>query len=397
MFDKYTTGLIVEAACVLGCLIILSYWIKDRKSSAYLWWIGGFVLSGLGVLLSAQRAYLPLVLNHSLPGLIALLGAVSLWVGLRAFDRRPMPRLAILPPAIWMLGLPLFHADFTMRQVLYNIAIGTTTLLISLDLWRHSPKDINPRTCIAAICLLETAISYSQAVALFIMRDSIGDGPLSGWLTFAPFQTAIAMIAIVLFGIQMISERSHQRLRRLALRDDLSGALNRRGFFEFGEAALLRQAGHNRETSIVVFDIDRFKSINDTYGHAAGDKSIAAFAERVGKVLRPDDLFGRIGGEEFALLLPNTPLDQAIRIAERIRETVAAMPIDCGVHEIAVTTSAGVTSAPNGKVNLDRLIATADAALYDAKASGRNQTKILESIPAELRHLDPIVRMGRSA
>ncbi|MFD0986802.1 GGDEF domain-containing protein [Methyloligella solikamskensis] len=397
MFDSFTTRLVVEAACVMGCLTIFSFWLKDRHTSAHLWWIGGFALFGVGLALGSLRQYLPPLLNYPLPGLLTLLGVSALWLGVRVFDRRPLPVLAILPPAIWAVGLPFAISSYPLRYALFNIAIGTATLLAGTDLWRHAPKGINPRTCIAFVCLLETAISYSQAAALIAMQDAIGNGPLFGWLTFAPFQSAVALIAIVLFGTQMISERSQHRLHRLAMSDELTAVLNRRGFFELGQEALRAQSETPGESSVIVFDIDRFKSINDTYGHAAGDKTIASFAQRAANQLRPDDLFGRIGGEEFALLLPGTPLDVAANVAERIRLAIAETPIECDGHRIAVTTSAGLTSAPNDQAQLDRLISTADAALYEAKGRGRNRIETLESVPSGLRHLTPIARVPHKA
>jgi diguanylate cyclase (GGDEF)-like protein len=397
LFDSFTTRLVVEAACVMGSLMIFSFWLKDRHTSAHLWWIAGFLLFGLGLVLGSIRDHLPALLNYPIPGLMALLGVSAFWIGVRIFDRRPLPMLALLPPAIWALGLPLVFDIYPLRYALFNLAIGTATLLTGTDLWRHAPRGINPRTCIAFVCLLETAISFSQGVALIAMQDAIGDGPLFGWLTFAPFQSAVALIAIVIFGLQMISERSHYRLQRLAMSDDLSGALNRRGFFELGEEALSRQADIPGESSLIVFDIDRFKLINDTYGHAAGDQTIATFAKRAATVLRSDDLFGRIGGEEFALLLPGTPADIGETIAERIRLALADEPVECEAHRIAVTTSAGLTSAPNHTAQLDRMIATADAALYEAKRQGRNRVKVLQSLPSGLRRLTPIARAPRKA
>ncbi|ODA66807.1 putative diguanylate cyclase YcdT [Methyloligella halotolerans] len=397
MFDSFTTRLVVEAACLMGSLTIFSFWLKDRHTSAHLWWIAGFGLFGLGLILGSLRQHLPALLSYPVPGLLTLLGVSAFWAGLRAFDRRPFPLLALLPPAIWGLGLPLVLSSYPLRYALFNLAIGTATLLTGTDVWRQAPKGINPRTCIGFICLLETAISYTQAVALIAMQEVIGDGPLFGWLTFAPFQSAVALIALVIFGIQLISERSQQRLQRLAMSDELTNVLNRRGFFELGQQALRGQSDNAGDSSVIVFDIDRFKSINDTYGHAAGDQVIATFAKRAARLLRPDDIFGRIGGEEFALLLPGTPSDVAASVAERIRLAISEEPITGEGYTVSVTTSAGLTSAPNSHAHLDRLMATADAALYEAKRLGRNRIKSLDSLPSGLRHLTPIARVPHKA
>lgn len=376
----FTVGLLAEAACALGCLIVVITWVRDRSTRSYSWWVLAFLLSGLGVILAAQRHALPQVSALGFPGFFALFGVGAFWSGLRVFDQRPLPSLALLPPLLWALGLPFAYQTYALRQVDFNLAIGTATLLIGLDLWRSSSREFSTRLCIAAICLFETVVSYSQAVALLTMRDEIGQGPLRGWLTFAPFQSAVAMVAIVVLGILMIGERSQRRLRELAMSDQLTGVLNRRGFFESSAAKFAKRSEKSGEIAIALFDIDHFKAINDKYGHPAGDKVIAEFAQRATRTIRPGDTFGRIGGEEFALLLPATTINEARLIVERVRAAFAEMPVLFDKTEITATASAGISIGPVQDTNLDRLISAADSALYAAKRAGRNRTSILRAI-----------------
>ncbi|WP_407181347.1 GGDEF domain-containing protein [Bradyrhizobium sp. STM 3562] len=389
----FTVGLLAEAACAIGCLIIVITWIRDRSTRSYSWWILGFLLSGLGVVLAAQRQALPYLTALGVPGFFALFGAGALWSGLRVFDKRALPRLTLLPPSIWALGLPFVYQSFALRQMHFNLAIGTATLLIGLDLWRSSSRGLSPRLCIALICLFETVVSYSQAIALFAMRDEVGQGPVRGWLTFAPFQSAVAMVAIVVLGILMIGERSERRLRDLAMNDQLTGILNRRGFFEASAAQLARLSGKSHEVAIALFDIDFFKAINDNYGHPAGDKVIAEFAERAARTIRRGDILGRIGGEEFALLLPDTTINEARLIVDRVRAAFAEAAILHDDVEIMATASAGISvgQVQQGAV-LDRLMSTADSALYAAKKAGRNRTSILHMVTQADRGTAAIVR-----
>jgi hypothetical protein len=132
LFDMFTVGLLAEAACAIGCLIVFITWMRDRSTRSYSWWILGFLLSGLGVILATQRQTLPQLSAMGVPGFFALFGAGALWSGLRVFDQRPLPVLALLPPLIWALGLPLAYPSFALRQVDYALAIGTMTLLIGL-------------------------------------------------------------------------------------------------------------------------------------------------------------------------------------------------------------------------------------------------------------------------
>jgi diguanylate cyclase (GGDEF)-like protein len=389
----FTVGLLVEAACAMGCLIVLITWMRDRTTRSYSWWILGFLLSGLGVILAAQRQMLPQLSAMGVPGFFALFGAGALWCGLRVFDQRPLPALALLPPLIWAVGLPFAYQSYALRQIDYNLAIGTMTLLIGLDLWRSSSRELSPRLCIALICLFETVVSYSQAIAIFGMREEIGQGPLHGWLTFAPFQSAVAMVAIVVLGILMIGERSERRLRDLAMNDQLTGVLNRRGFFEASAACLARLSGKSCEIGIALFDIDYFKAINDKYGHPAGDEVIAEFARRAARATRQGDILGRIGGEEFALLLPDTTLNDARLVVDRVRASFSDAPILHDNAEIMATASAGISIAHAQGVVLDRLMSAADSALYAAKKAGRNRTSILHAVTPTDRDAAPIVRV----
>jgi diguanylate cyclase (GGDEF)-like protein len=127
--------------------------------------------------------------------------------------------------------------------------------------------------------------------------------------------------------------------------------------------------------SLLMMDIDHFKSINDRHGHPAGDKVLAAVGPRIRQAVRQEDLVGRMGGEEFAVLLPQCSRRQALQLAERIRASLErhAVALDDG-HKIAATVSIGVTSVASA-VTLDQLIAAADQALYCAKSSGRNRVR----------------------
>lgn len=388
----FTVGLLADVASALGCLIVVIIWLRDRSTKSYSWWILGFLLSGLGVVLATQRQALPHVNASGLPGFLALFGAGALWSGLRVFDQRPLPAFALLPPFIWTLGLPFAYQTYVLREIDFGLAMGTMTLLIGLDLWRTSPGELSPRLCIALICLFETVVSYSQAIALFAMRDEIGQGPLRGWLTFAPFQSAIAVVAIIVLGILMIGERSERRLRDLAMNDQLTGILNRRGFFEASADRLAQLSGKSCEIAIALFDIDFFKAINDKYGHPAGDQVIAKFAERAAGIIRESDILARIGGEEFALLLPDATINDARLVVDRIRAAFGDAPILHDNVEITATASAGISISHVRGAVLDRLMSAADSALYAAKKAGRNRTSILHAVAQAERDAAPIVR-----
>jgi two-component system, cell cycle response regulator len=170
------------------------------------------------------------------------------------------------------------------------------------------------------------------------------------------------------------------QMKVLALKDSLTGILNRRAIFETAEDELDRAHRENSSLSLLMADLDHFKSINDRFGHAAGDLALRLAVDTIVNNLRQYDSVGRWGGEEFLIVLPNTESEEAFQIAERLRLSIARAEMDLGVGEaLCLRMSLGVTSTSLGNnLNLDLLVNQADVALYLAKNNGRNQVKVFK-------------------
>ena len=167
---------------------------------------------------------------------------------------------------------------------------------------------------------------------------------------------------------------ARDRAEHLARIDALTGMCNRRAFYEQGETLLRQARRYGKPLSLIMLDIDHFKSVNDSRGHAAGDATLQAVALAIQETPRETDVAGRVGGEEFALLLPETTLADATRLAERLRSRIAEkLSVAHGDGEIRVTASFGVAEFDSTTESLDVLVARADALLYRAKESGRNR------------------------
>lgn len=162
----------------------------------------------------------------------------------------------------------------------------------------------------------------------------------------------------------------------LAITDSLTGLFNRRHLLYLAEREMAQATRYQRPLSIVIFDIDFFKTINDNFGHAAGDKVLAIVSSHVRGCLRKSDVLGRYGGEEFVILLPQTYLQSARELAERIRKNVASLRIPLDSREVSITISAGIATQllTDESDRLDQLLDRADQALYEAKETGRNRT-----------------------
>lgn len=166
-----------------------------------------------------------------------------------------------------------------------------------------------------------------------------------------------------------------QHAEELALKDELTGLSNRRAFFEQGKRIFEQSKRFGHPISVIMMDIDHFKMINDKYGHSSGDKVLQAVAEPLRRLVREIDIVARIGGEEFAFALPETGLENAVNLAERLRSEIEDLVVTNDGHNIKITASFGVVTCKDVDQNIDALLTGADNALYVAKRNGRNQIK----------------------
>lgn len=166
---------------------------------------------------------------------------------------------------------------------------------------------------------------------------------------------------------------SEERLGNLSTTDDLTGASNRAYFLEMSKMEFYRARRYQRQLAVLMMDGDRFKRVNDTYGHAAGDVVLKVLTETCQEVLRASDIFGRIGGEEFAATLPDTDLTGAMEVAERLRQAVEAREIEIDTDTVSMTVSIGVAVISEETTEYEQLLKKADDALYRAKEAGRNK------------------------
>jgi diguanylate cyclase (GGDEF)-like protein len=200
----------------------------------------------------------------------------------------------------------------------------------------------------------------------------------------SPVEIYIRLIVLVLFtvfgfvmaGVLASRRRLEEELQRLAISDSLTGIFNRRHFFEIAKREMERSKRYKHHLTIILFDIDRFKRVNDTYGHQTGDQVLQILSALWRENLREIDVIARYGGEEFIVLLPETNLESAQQVAERLRVKVAEQNVPVGKDYISFTISLGVASGDHGEHALDKVLSCADQALYTAKERGRNQTVI---------------------
>lgn len=219
---------------------------------------------------------------------------------------------------------------------------------------------------------LETALSSGSNAFEWLFKRIDGEVfPAEVMLSAVAFEGKKVLQAL----IRDISGRKvmEEELRRLASTDPLTGANNRRSFLNRGNYELARSRRYKRDFAFLMIDVDHFKKVNDTYGHLSGDMILKELVAQCTRNLRSTDLFGRLGGEEFAIILPETSMDCAVEVGERLRRAIAGLTIASDKETIRFTISIGVSMFEQDDDTLEKIIGRADSALYKAKQTGRNR------------------------
>ncbi len=197
---------------------------------------------------------------------------------------------------------------------------------------------------------------------------------------------ALIILVFAFFGARLW--RAHKRVRQLAEYDPLTGIFNRGHFTQVTNSALKYCKNAEQDLSLIMFDLDHFKKVNDTFGHACGDWALKETIKVCKDIGRQNDIFARLGGEEFCLVLPSCNIDAAMLRAEACRAAIEAIITEESKHDFTITASFGVTDVKRSGFNLDKLLADADMAAYDSKHSGRNRVTIHQVPEKKVEPLD---------
>jgi diguanylate cyclase (GGDEF)-like protein len=372
-------GVVMFVSAIAGMLLVFA-WLQNRDIHALGIWGAAYVLSTVAMTLlvvnrSAPVAWYPLV---AFPVWIAAHGLM--WKAARSFEGRRTPiSWALAGAALWLIACLIedFNQSQVARIMLASGIMGVYLLLCASEIWRAQDRDLVSRWPAIILLTLHGVLLLGRVPFVGVLPFPGGVLPPSPhWFPFGLFEMTFHIFCMSFLLVNMAKERAELRQRRNSLIDPLTGVANRRAFFEEGEALLRRAQSEGRSVVLLAFDLDRFKSINDTFGHQVGDKVLARFCDVACAAIRTRDLFGRFGGEEFACLMPDMSLRVAAAIAEDIRTAFSASPIVVGSERIVVTVSVGVAMPNEAGWKLDQLFTTADRALYRAKAKGRNCVQV---------------------
>ena len=373
MIDVKTGFLLWSVEALTLSAILAVAWAHKRSSAAYLWWSAALAAQGIGVALVAARGHIPDFLSIEFANALALSGYAFAIAGLRLKDRRPAVAASLLPVTIWVAAMfvPGIRENLGHRSIVFAAASAAGSLVMAGCLWQPGFATLRTRRRLAGVFLAQAAM---QVVATILLARSAAQTLQQ--LANIPATTlsaAIFVVLIVLFACKMVMEDLEERMKDLARLDSLTGVLNRRGFFDRFEEIRRGAESAGLRLALILFDLDHFKQVNDRFGHAAGDKALTAFSRIAHQRTGEKGAFARLGGEEFAALLPVEDVEQACIFAEDIRRALEVAPVIDGAHRIPVTVSAGVHAAAAAATDLDLMLPVADRALYAAKHEGRNR------------------------
>ncbi len=252
--------------------------------------------------------------------------------------------------------------------------VASYTFMTAAELWRERRKTLRRRWPAIFVPMLHGAVFLFPIPLASLLPADRGTVTLSsGWVALFVLETMLYAVGTAFIVLVLANERTMRIHKDAALTDELTGLLNRRGVLQAAQGLITQQARKGDTVSALIFDLDHFKSINDKFGHAVGDKALHLFATTATVSMRTSDIVGRFGGEEFVALLPGTLADAKI-VAERVRKAFEAAGVTVAGCDLHATVSIGAASGQPG-TDIVALLAAADAALYRAKANGRNRVE----------------------
>ena len=382
MFKLDVRSIILIAGIMSLLMAIALHFMKRNYPSSIKGlaeWAAAPVVLFVATLLFAARGAIPNLFSIVLANLLLFGGASLLYFGSqRFFGVGPSIPLwsglaaLVLLPIAWFALIEPHHGIRValIASFMASLAFAHARLILS-----SGPHTFSTYFAGAAQLLL----AFAQTSRFFVSfdlpaGDAIFDNSSSSQASYVAIY-AFAILAGTIGMILMATDRLRGELEHLATHDSLTGALNRRALIEACELELARCRRNHGVMALLMIDLDHFKAINDGHGHPVGDRVLIDFVARVKSLLRQPDRFGRFGGEEFVALLPETPLNEARVVAERLRAMIEAKTEDLP----PCTVSIGVTVSRSDDAGLDEIISRADAALYQAKHAGRNR---IESVIA---------------
>jgi diguanylate cyclase (GGDEF)-like protein len=369
----------IFVTAILGLLLLFA-WIQDRSIQALAWWGVAYIVAGLSIALLSGRLPVSDAVSIDIASALLFAACGLSWNGARLFDEKPVRPFAMFAGAlIWLLAclIPAFSASTAGRMIVSCLIVSNYTLATTFELWSGRAEKLVTRWPAMLVLILHGAIFPAQIPLIMLQPESRGMPLFSnGWIAILALEMLLYAIATAFIVLAMAKERNERIHKTAASTDPLTGVPNRRAVITGGNGLIRTRAAAVRPVAALMFDLDFFKAINDRFGHAVGDRVLKVFASTAAANLRSTDIFGRLGGEEFAAILPDMDIDAAVAAAERVRAAFGHAAIEIDGQPVRGSVSVGITVTTDSTASLDALLTLADEALYVAKAQGRNRVEV---------------------
>lgn len=364
----------IDALC--GVILLSAYFTFFRGSQATLWWGASHIMLATGVIISMAGASVRSDPITATAFAFFLLSAAAQWYGTRLLTGLRTHLWLVLVGPVLIVAVNLLPVGAALPMV-RGIAAGILNLAYFIGaiyaLMRPSNEHLRGYLPLAML-FVANVIVVGLAPFGGLGNSDGGMPPIFSLLGLIYIESHLFVLGTTIFVIAALRERQEMAQRKQGSLDDLTGLLNRRGFTEMGNRLIAHCSAEGKPIGVAVIDLDNFKSVNDRFGHAMGDAVLKRFALVARGALRTNDIIGRVGGEEFAILLHGSDTAASIAIIDRIRRSFQAEAEFIDGVPVRATLCAGVAGA-NTMVSLESLLKDADVALYRAKNSGRNRVQ----------------------
>lgn len=365
---------------ILGLLLLFA-WAQNTAIHAVCWWGFAHLIRAASVMLFGMYGSAPDLITIDLANALLFTAFAVTWTGARVFDGRPVEPVYLVTGAVlWLLvgRLPVMADAVDARALVASGIITAYTWLTAYEFWRGRSEQLVSRWPAIFMLFAHGALFLLRTPLVSMLPWSPANNEMFGsvWLTVLSFEALLFTISIAFILLAMAKERTELRHRTAAMVDPLTGIANRRAFLQDAAQLAKRHAGKPRPAAVLLIDLDNFKSINDRFGHALGDRVLEVFTDAARQSLRASDLIGRLGGEEFAAVMQDTSHDKGIAVAERIREGFAQAAQEVDGRPVCATVSIGIAFCQGPVLDVPALLAQADQALYFAKEHGRNRVEV---------------------
>ncbi len=377
-------GALLNVLIAVMLLIVRNALPKDYQYSRSWWWLG-LVLQPCGFVLIAMRGQLHPIFSVVLANITVAAALACFAIALRIFtgarQRRWIAYALVAGAGIMAFVFSVLDDNLLIRATLLSLIHAMLLAFAARSIYRQELKITRVSHVLAGLFVIGSLSMLSRAIYHAVTQDPIADSFSIRWPTILTYGIGGLLPIVGTIGfLLMCTERSGKNLARMASEDPLTGVYNRRALAEFGAREMARARRHGTPLSVILVDIDFFKRINDELGHAAGDLALIETVRRLRKNLRSEDYLGRMGGEEFLILLPDSNIQQAQVLAQRILEEFGSHPMTLMDQNRLITISGGITLLSASDHFFDDMLRRADDAMYTAKVLGRNRMQLDKSI-----------------